>query len=253
MARDDEDGSAVQDNPGQLRSRIAESTSRLLTTAGGLTDGQAREASALPGWSRGHVLTHLARNADGLRNLLVWARTGVVTPQYPSAQARDEAITAGSGRTAGALLADLRESAAAFEAEAASLPEPAWQVTVRGLHGRGHPAWRTLARRLSEVEIHHVDLAAGYRAADWPAWFVGERLASVAADFDGEEGGPAARLRDAGTGREYQIGTAAAGGERPAIEISGPGWQLLAWLIGRDAGAGLTADPAGPLPALPAW
>jgi len=37
------------------------------------------------------------------------------------------------------------------------------------------------------------------------------------------------------------------------VRISGPGWLLFAWLIGRDAGAGLTIEPAGPLPALPAW
>lgn len=247
----------------QATGRIAESTSRLLGTAGGLTDGQAREPSLLPGWSRGHVLTHIARNADGLRNLLIWARTGVVTPQYPSAQARDEAIEAGAGRAVDELVADLRESAEAFLAEAASMPEAGWQVSVHGIRGGGHPAWYTLQRRLSEVEIHHVDLAAGYLPEDWPAWFVRERLESVTADFAGRGDVPAALLRDTaaagasatGSG-EYRIGKAAADGEGsglPGVTISGPGWLLLAWLIGRSAGAGLAADPAGPLPALPAW
>src|SRR5712691_7516627 len=122
--------------------------------------------SPLPGWSRGHVLTHIARNADGLRNLLIWARTGIPTPQYPSTQARDEAIDAGSGRPAGELTADLRASAEAFLAEAESLTASAWQVSVRGMRGPEHPAWVTLWRRLSEVEIHHVDLDAGYRPED---------------------------------------------------------------------------------------
>ena len=45
--------------------------------------------SLLPGWSRGHVLTHLARNADGAVNLLTWARTGVETPQYVSQEQRE--------------------------------------------------------------------------------------------------------------------------------------------------------------------
>lgn len=58
--------SAVTDDPGELQSRLAEATSRLLGTAAGLTDSQAREPSLLPCWSRGHVLSHLARNADGL-------------------------------------------------------------------------------------------------------------------------------------------------------------------------------------------
>ncbi|MGD0683842.1 MAG: maleylpyruvate isomerase N-terminal domain-containing protein [Streptosporangiaceae bacterium] len=260
----------MRDEPGGTQSRIAEltgriagSTARLQATLAVLTDDQAREPSLLPGWSRGHVLTHLGRNADGLRNLLIWARTGVVTPQYPSAQARDAAIEAGAGRAAADLVADLRESAAAFLAEAASMPEPGWQVSVHGIRGAGHPAWYTLQRRLSEVEIHHVDLAAGYLPEDWPAWFVRERLESVTADFAGRGDVPAALLRDTaaagasatGSG-EYRIGKAAADGEGiglPGVTISGPGWLLLAWLIGRSAGAGLAADPAGPLPALPAW
>ena len=255
----------MHDDPGELQSRIAESTGRLLATAAELTDDQAREPSPLPGWSRGHVLTHLARNADGLRNLLIWARTGVVTPQYPSQQARDEAIEAGSGRPAAGLLADLRDSAAAFRAEAACMPGHGWQVTVNGIRGGGHPAWYTLSRRLSEVEIHHVDLAAGYQAADWPGWFVTERLESGAAGFAQRDDAPAAQLSVTGAGTdggagpagpEYQIGTAAAGGaghRPPVVRISGPGWLLLAWLTGRSAGAGLAAEPPGPLPVLPAW
>jgi maleylpyruvate isomerase len=49
--------------------RIQEATGRLLATAAALTDAQAREPSLLPGWTRGHVLTHIARNADGMVNL----------------------------------------------------------------------------------------------------------------------------------------------------------------------------------------
>ncbi len=270
----------MDDVPGEqqiqlLQSRIADATGRLLATAAGLTDGQAREPSALPGWSRGHVLTHLARNADGLRNLLIWARTGVVTPQYPSQQARDEGIEAGAGRPAAALLADLRDSAEAFLAEAASMPGSRWPVAVHGVRGRGHPAWYTLARRLSEVEIHHVDLAAGYQPADWPGWFAADGLESVAGEFAQRADVPPAQLRVTGgdpgqasdprqagaagqadAGREYQIGTAAAGhggAPQPGVRISGPAWLLFAWLIGRSAGRGLTAEPPGPLPVLPAW
>ncbi len=70
-----------------LTARIEPATARLRQTAAGLSDDQAREPSLLPGWSRGHVLTHIARNADSLRNLLIWARTGVETPQYSGAEA----------------------------------------------------------------------------------------------------------------------------------------------------------------------
>src|SRR5579859_308739 len=91
--------------------RLAAATDRVLATAAALTDAQAREPSLLPGWTRGHVLTHIARNADGLRNLLIWARTGTEVPMYASAQARNDDIEAGAGRPAAGLAADVRESA----------------------------------------------------------------------------------------------------------------------------------------------
>src|SRR5262249_37791565 len=151
-------------------------------TAAAITDQQAREPSALPGWSRGHVLAHLARNADSLRNLLTWARTGIETPQYASLDARTEGIEAGAGRPAAELLADLDATAAEFDAEAGRLPDAAWDVPVHGLSGPDHPAWYSLWRRLTEVEFHHVDLAAGYLPADWPAEFAVYGLERVGAD-----------------------------------------------------------------------
>ncbi|HEX2301338.1 MAG TPA: maleylpyruvate isomerase N-terminal domain-containing protein, partial [Pseudonocardiaceae bacterium] len=72
--------------------------------------------SRLPGWTRGHVVTHLARNAEGLTRLLTWARTGVETPMYPSREARAADIEAGAGRPPAEQLDDLCRTAAAFAA-----------------------------------------------------------------------------------------------------------------------------------------
>jgi maleylpyruvate isomerase len=232
-----------------LRTRVAAATRQLHESAARLDDGQARQASLLPGWSRGHLLSHLARNADSLRNLLIWARTGVVTPQYRDAAEREEGITAGAGRPAADLLADLGASAAALDAEAASLPDAAWSAQVGGLRGAAHPAWFTLWRRLSEVEIHHVDLGAGYGPADWPAEFATYCLKLAAGSFTRPDA-PAALLSCSDVPLSVRIGAA---GSEPASTISGPVRSLLAWLIGRSDGSDLTADPAGPLPAVPPW
>jgi maleylpyruvate isomerase len=233
----------------ELTARIETATTRLLHTAAGISEEQARQPSLLPGWTRGHVLTHIARNADGLRNLLIWARTGVETPQYASFQARNEEIEAGAGRPATELAADLAASAAAFRAEAAGLTGPDWLAQVRAIRGAAHPAWATLRRRLTEVEIHHVDLAAGYRPADWPAEFSAELLPQVVGDF-AEPGCPGAVLSDTVSGRQHRIGPAEL---PPEITITGPSWELLAWLLGRSDGARLATDPTGPLPPVPAW
>jgi maleylpyruvate isomerase len=238
----------VDSDPDRLRARIDAATGRLAATAAGLTDVQAREPSRLPAWSRGHVLTHLARNADGLRNLLIWARTGVETPQYPSQQAREAGIEAGADRAAAALAQDVEQSAAAFAAEAATLPPAAWQAPVRGRNGPEHPAWFTLVRRLGEVEIHHADLGAGYAPPDWPAPFVADQLERAAGQFAGRDDVPACVIEVAGTGQRFAIGPASAGQATGAVTVAGPGCWLLAWLIGRDAGAALSVSggPAGP-------
>src|SRR5215469_10907773 len=106
----------------ELRHAIDDATGRLLQTTARLSDAQARAPSLLPGWSRGHVLTHVARNADGLGNLLTWARTGVKTPQYPSLAAREAEIEAGADRPVDELTEDLAASAAVFSERARALP-----------------------------------------------------------------------------------------------------------------------------------
>jgi len=233
----------------ELRPAIDDATSRLLRTAASLTDQQVRGPSGLPGWSRGHLLTHIARNADSLRNLLSWARTGVVTPQYADEGERERGIAAGAGRSAAELLADLEKSAAAFAAEADQLRYGDWAAEVRGLRGPAHPAWVTLRRRLTEVEIHHVDLGAGYGPDDWPPAFASASLERIAADFADDET-PSTRLVSSDARLTLQIGPPTAA---PAVEVRGPAWALLAWLIGRGSGAGLTTTPPGPLPTLPPW
>jgi len=155
-----------------LIQQIDDATGRLLlATAGRLTDEEVRGASLLPGWTRGHVLTHVARGGDALRNLLVWARTGVETQAYTSREARDEAIEAGSGRPAAEHVKDIAGSAEAFGSEAAAMPEGSWgfQLSVPGIPVL--PAEEVLVRRLVELELHHTDLDAGYRPSGWPSSF----------------------------------------------------------------------------------
>jgi maleylpyruvate isomerase len=234
---------AVEQNLG----RVAQSHERVIATAAALSDQQVGEPSLLPGWTRGHVLTHIARNADGLRNLLIWAKTGVETPQYASQEERDTQIEAGAARGAGELADDVTSSAAAFLAAARQLTGDNWNAEVRAMRGPAHPAWFTLNRRLTEVEVHHVDLGAGYGPADWPDWFVTDLLYQVTGSIAGDDGAPAVTITDSGSGRQYLLRRDA----HSDREITGTGPELLAWLLGRSDGLGLVADPAGPLPPVP--
>ena len=56
---------------------------RLVARVEHITDEQVRSPSRLPGWTVAHVLTHLARNADGHVRRLEGALRGEDVPRYP--------------------------------------------------------------------------------------------------------------------------------------------------------------------------
>jgi maleylpyruvate isomerase len=160
----------------ELLNVLRVATHRLVVTIEGMSDAEAAEPSLLPGWTRGHVLAHVARNADALRNLLAWARTGVMTPAYRRKSQRDADIEEGAGRPVDDLRDDVAETGEAFAAEAEMLTDAAWQHEVRVLDGPMFRAALLLPRRLTEVELHHTDLGLGYKAADWTPKFAALRL-----------------------------------------------------------------------------
>lgn len=167
----------MDDAQRQLSDQIDQATQRLLGTARILTEPDLRAPSLLPGWTRAHVLAHLARGADAMRNLLVGVRSGQDRPAYASAAARQAGIEHGTRMRPGELAADLADSAMALRTVARQLPDEGWQVPVRILDSGPFPAAQLLTRRLVEVELHHCDLGAGYTPDDWPPAFAAMELA----------------------------------------------------------------------------
>ncbi|MEU2614975.1 maleylpyruvate isomerase family mycothiol-dependent enzyme [Micromonospora sp. NPDC007271] len=234
-------------DPLLLTGEVDDATARLLRTVTAFDAADVAAASLLPGWTRGHVLTHLARNADGFVNLLTAARTGDPIPMYASAEARSADIGAGAGRTPADLLDDLRRSAERFAAAVEAMPVEAWAATVQTRRGPW-PAAMLVWGRLREVEVHHVDLAAGYRPTDWPEAFAQRLLHEVATGLADNPAAPAMVLRFDGFRHEIVVGEPAG-----APTVTGPARELAAWLIGRSAGEVLTVTPDGPLPTPPEW
>ena len=148
---------------------LSSATQRLVATVTSLDDAALAQPSGLPGWTRGHVVAHLSRNADGLGNLVTWADTGVETPMYVSRDARAAAIEADAYRPAAVQLADLVDSAEALSARLEAMSNEADDALLRMVSGAEIEGWELVHLRLREVEIHHVDLAAGYSPANWPA------------------------------------------------------------------------------------
>lgn len=224
---------------------VAEGQQRGENVAGGLDDARLREPSRLAGWSRGHILSHLARNADALVNLLAWARTGVESRMYATPGDREAGINAGAGRGLAEQLADLTSSGSRFLRAAGAVPEARRSFCVLSAQGRQIPAHEVPWLRVREVWLHLVDLDAGYDidavpdaiawelAKDVAAWMTSRTTATVDLHVDG-------------------CGSVRLGpGPSPGGSITGSPQQVAGWLTGRAGPAGLTATAA--VPDLPRW
>jgi maleylpyruvate isomerase len=200
--------------------------------------------SRLPGWTRGHVVTHVARNAEALGRLLTWARTGVETPMYPSIQAREADIEAGAGRSQAEQLDDLRRTGAAFTAAAQQLSPDHWQTTVRTRHGP-IPASAVPWARVRELWLHIVDLDGGVEIDVLP-----EDIATMLVHDVADWMHTRTQVRIAMEIPRRQPVTFGPEAVAP-LPVSGSVQQLAGWLTGRAHGDRLTA-PDG-LPELPRW
>jgi maleylpyruvate isomerase len=232
-------------DPAPDSAEIEAATARLLITAKTLSDDDVRAPSGLPGWSRGHVLSHIARNADSLVNRLTTAATGVDIPQYPSREVRDADIEAGAIRPVAAHVRDLEDSHQRFVAAVATVPPANWANDMRWMSGETRPASKILDARLREVAIHHIDLDAGYTASDWPPQFALRILVSVVPAFDIRGIEPVTLVPS-----DVDVRIDLSGGS--AVEVHGRASALATWVLGRDDGSTLSVT-GGQLPTPPAW
>ncbi|MFE5139575.1 maleylpyruvate isomerase family mycothiol-dependent enzyme [Streptomyces fagopyri] len=217
---------------------VRDATERLLRAATELDNASVSEPSRLPGWSRGHVLAHLARNADALVNVLDGR------PMYVSGDARDSDIERDAPRPLAVQLADLRESSARFQETGAAPAD--WSRTVELRNGVTDTASRVPFRRWVEVALHHVDLGIGYDLEDLPTEFVTRETHFLAERFGGHEDVPSTGLATDG-GQVWTTGGGAVGGP---VSVRGPAADLLGWLSGRRDGSALRVE-GGTLPTLP--
>ncbi len=242
---------------------LADATAVLLQTLSRLTDADARGPSLLPGWTRGHVITHLARNADGLARLAGSAVTSVPAVMYSSREVRVDDIEAGAGRPADELRADLASASQAF-AEVLAVLTPQQRRHEVDNQGTVMAVEALPWLRLREVTLHLVDLdlGVGCEAIDTA---VRSRLLAGLRSRPSFADAPPVELVATDTAGRWHVGPREQAGAPPTqastagdpldheVTVSGSEAQLLAWATGRSTGAGLSVDPAGPLPVLPGW
>ncbi|HEU5144755.1 MAG TPA: maleylpyruvate isomerase family mycothiol-dependent enzyme [Dermatophilaceae bacterium] len=220
---------------------IAHETERLLDTAAAFANDAILAPSLCEGWSRGHVLTHVARNADGMARVCRAILDDTGETMYAGDDVRDEEIAAGCRRRAADLAADVRESAAALAPLLARLgPDHVGASAERTPGGRRVAAEDVLFLRLRELVFHHVDLHAGFTFAH-----VAPELQKLLLDHEVERVSGSAKPPSVTIhtreGEVYTIGEGTA-------HVSGSRAGVLAWL-GRQQGEGVEAQ--GELPEIP--
>jgi maleylpyruvate isomerase len=228
---------------------VREATERLELIVAGLDERTIHQPSRLPGWSRAHVVTHLARNADALVNLLTWARTGVEHPMYASRADRDADIEEGADRLAQLLREDVRAASARFMVAATDLPTRAWTAPVVARLQGPIPAADVPAMRLHEVWVHLVDLGVELTFADIPPDHLEHVLEMALTPHLDRSDGPAVRLIAELPGGRTRTWDLAGTRDDRTYEVAGPAADVIAWLTGRGDGTPLRGD----VPTLPAW
>jgi len=210
---------------------------RLLATLAGLAPGDGRRSSRLPGWTVGHVLTHLARNADSHVRLLAAARRGDVADQYAGGREQRAAdIEAGAARPESELASDVITSLQLLEEAWDATPAEVWETGRARMAAGDCPVAELPFRRWREVEVHHADLGLGFGWEDWSAAYVDRELAVTVADLPSRlPPAGALRLEATDIGMSWTVPEDAS----DPVVVAAPARRLLAWLVGRESGPDL--------------
>ena len=220
-------------------SAVIEAHRTLEGLVAGLNDQQVAAKSALPGWSRGHVLAHLTDNARMFARLTEHALRGELVAGYDGGvDERNAIIEATAGRSAAEHRVQLAAHTAGLEAAWERAADVDWS---RPVTFRNADLAATVFARWREAWIHMVDLDLGVRSGDWP-----EDLAAHAIDFLLVRLPAGTRIRAEDGGRQWSVGDGP-----PGTVVTGAVRDLAAWLAGRTP----TLSPVATeqLPVLGPW
>ena len=225
-------------------SGLETSATALIRTVDALGTDELAAPSLLPGWTRAHVVAHLALNGTALAGVMDAVLREEPVAMYESDEQRDRDIEELAGAEQADLFDRLLASTTQFVEAVRAMDERAWTGTFSRTPGTDPIPVATVPQmRRREIEIHHADLGAVYARQDWPDDFVVELL-DVACVDQGAAGPFTAYASD--LDRPWEVG----GPGGPTV--TGSGADLGWWLCGRGEGGGLTSD-AGALPRLGPW
>lgn len=207
-------------------------TAHFARALGGLTDDELLLPSGLVGWTRRHLVAHVAYNAAALCRLMDWARTGVETPMYASPSARNEEIESGATLNPAALRNLYDHTVARLDERWRNATEAVWAAPVRTAQGRDVAAAETVWMRTREVWVHAVDLGTGARFGDIPAVVLDGLLDDIVAKWRGSGDGGEYVLRVTG---HDPLTVDPAGSDRASVAVEGSLAAVTRWAAGRGA------------------
>ncbi|MBV9832116.1 MAG: maleylpyruvate isomerase family mycothiol-dependent enzyme [Marmoricola sp.] len=223
------------------------SSTALIRTVDALGAEELAAPSLLPGWSRAHVVAHLALNGEALAGVMDAVLRGDAVAMYESNEQRDRDIEELAGAGQAELLDRMLSATTQFSDAALAMDDDAWDGWFCRTPGTEQVPVATVPQmRRREVEIHHADLGTVYGHVDWPQDFVIELLDVVTVD-QAPSGPFTVRAED--LGRSWAVG--GDGGDRGPT-VTGTGADLGWWLTGRGGDGALSTDGGG-LPTLGPW
>lgn len=202
--------------------RLGRETDMLLATVDSLSSEEMAGPSRHPGWTLGHVVTHLARNADALSNLVDWAVTGQERAGYESVEARDAAIEQGAQRNYKEIKKDLAQASRTFAEKVQRLRGElaAEEVT---LLDHTIAARDLVALREYEVIIHHYDLGTVWTIEESDPEAQLDALEMAVSLFSDRDDAPDVRIVTV-EGEEFTLGNG-------TTTVTGERGGVVEWLV----------------------
>lgn len=231
---------------------VGPAATRVLRTVDALADDAWEGPSLLPGWTRAHLVAHLVLNAEALTRLLhgvvADADDDVPRTMYDSDEQRGQDIDELAGAGPSQIRERLLGATTVFADAVTAMPGDAWEARVeRTPGGRTMRVASVPGMRLRELEIHHVDLDAGYTTSDWTPAFAEHLLDAMAKRLSPT---PAVEVRPDDLPRTWVLGSGES--EYPVPVVTGPAADLGWWLTGRQAPGTLSCSH-GELPEIEGW
>jgi len=223
--------------------RMQRESGMLMATVASFADDELSRSSKCDGWTRAHVISHLARGADAMTTLVTWAVTGQHTPDYDSPDQRDADIEAGAKRSAAELTADLEQATARLVEAFQALKDGVRVETLQMMFSGAINPYSLPARRTTELIIHHDDLDTTWEWHEADTDSILDAIEVCVRRLQITPGSPGLHII-AGEGDEWTVGDG-------SYRIEGYYDELLPFLAREQVEEGLQYE--GKLPKLPKW